>query len=216
MAPTVNAHGWFQKKAGAPGAVIRALTERRFNQYYNEAIKLENGVRLQVRMVRAVDKRRLKDGFGRLSATSRYRRFLAHRKDITPEELRFFTEVDGESHLALVAVQCNDAGQEDDVIGVARLLRVADDSAEFSLAVTDDMQRRGVGRILLARLLAAATERGIAHLRGHMHSDNHGIANLVRYLCPTATFRSDGALVDIEISLGSACPELAKHVAHAD
>ena len=101
---------------------------------------------MQVRMVRPAGKQRLRDGFRRVSATSRYRRFLAHRKGITPEELRFFTQVDGEGHFALVALELNDLGQEEDAIGVARLLRVEEDTAEFPLALTDDRQRGGVGR----------------------------------------------------------------------
>src|SRR5207245_4362935 len=99
----------------------------------------------------------------RLSPTSRYRRFLSAKDHLTDREWRYFTEVDGINHFALGAVRHAD-GQEEG-LGVARFIRLIDRPtvAEPAVVVADPWQRKGLGRLLLARLVAAASERGIDH-----------------------------------------------------
>ena len=46
----------------------------------------------------------LADGFARLSATSRWMRFLTPKKELSPAELRYFTDLDHHDHEALGAL----------------------------------------------------------------------------------------------------------------
>ena len=64
------------------------------------------------------------------------------------------------------------------------------------------MQRRGIGRLLLAHLADAARERGIRRVRAEVMGANHAVRALVHELDPNVTPVSmDGniAVYDLEV-----------------
>lgn len=169
----------------------------------SEAVCLRDGDRLRIRPVWPSDKARLKRAFYRLSSLSRYRRFLAHKRALSDAELRFFTEVDGHDHYALVAVEQGPAGGEGEMVGAARFVRLDDppDTAEIAVAVVDDHQRRGIGRLLLERLSQAAFERGIRKIRVHLLAENVPVRRLLDELFGGQALKREGEIMSGEIPL---------------
>jgi hypothetical protein len=92
-------------------------------------------MRLVIRPIEPGDRTAVLAGFDRLSAESRYRRFLSPHDHLTAAELRYLTDVDHHDHEALVAVD-PDTGEG---VGVARYVRDPQrpDSAEIAVAVAD-------------------------------------------------------------------------------
>ena len=86
--------------------------QRHFDANYLETAELRDGTVVHLRLVRAEDKQLLRDGFDRLSADSRYRRFFTPKTHLTDDELRYLTELDGESHLAIGAGTYDEHGAE--------------------------------------------------------------------------------------------------------
>ncbi|HEY7920102.1 MAG TPA: hypothetical protein VIE45_10635, partial [Streptosporangiaceae bacterium] len=84
---------------------------------------LRDGSRVLIRPVQSADAPLLADGFARLSATSRWMRFLTPKKELSPAELRFLTDLDHHDHEALGALD----RREGRGVGVARYVRQADD-----------------------------------------------------------------------------------------
>src|SRR6476619_2159467 len=115
-----------------------------------ELVGLKDGSSVLVRRVTAADQGLFVDGFARLSDESRYRRFLAAKKRLSDDELAFFTELDHHGHEALGAVD----PATGEGLGVARYVRdpARYEIAEAAVAVIDDWQGRGLGRVLLERL----------------------------------------------------------------
>ena len=111
---------------------------------------LRDGSTVLIRPVRPVDAQLLADGFARLSARSRRLRFLTPKQELSPAELRYFTDVDHHDHEALGAL--NHADGRD--VGIARYLRDADDpqAAEIAVTIIDDWQGQGLGTELVAQL----------------------------------------------------------------
>lgn len=134
-----------------------------------------------LREIRADDKQRLADGMGHLSEESIRRRFLGPKPALSTAELRYLTEVDGVDHYAIVAVP---AGEEEQIVAVARFVRLADDSdaAEAAIVVCDDLQGKGLGSLLARRLTDAARERGIARLTASISSENRPALALMRHI----------------------------------
>jgi hypothetical protein len=64
-------------------------------------VVLRDGSAVLIRPVRPVDAPLLADGFARLSARSRQLRFLTQKKELSPAELCYFTDVDHHDHEAL-------------------------------------------------------------------------------------------------------------------
>lgn len=135
---------------------------------------LRDGSRVTVRAIRPEDSTGLREGFGRLSAVSRYRRFLSSQTELSPSALDYLTRVDFQDHAALVAYGRIREGQPVTGLGVARFIRLADEPevAEAAVTVIDAVQGRGLGKVLLRLLTQAAIERGIRVFRAEILRDN--------------------------------------------
>ncbi|HZW43366.1 MAG TPA: GNAT family N-acetyltransferase [Dermatophilaceae bacterium] len=164
------------------------------------SVVLRDGSVVLIRQVQPEDAPLFVEGFARLSAESRRLRFLMSKSNLTPAELRYFTEVDHHAHEALVALNPVDGRG----LGVARYIRHAEDptGAEVAVTVVDEWQRRGLGTELLNRLTDRAREEGIRHFTALVSSDNAGVQGLLRESLVAARVidRESGA-VEYEIPL---------------
>ena len=153
----------------------------RFDEHYIERRSIANGRTLVLRLVQPSDATLLLRGFERLSIESRYRRFFTPKKALSPVEVKYFTDCDGINHFAIGALVERADGSEEGV-GVARFVRVPADplAAEAALTIIDDCQHKGIGRMLLERLLAAAAERGLRELRFSVLAANGSMLDLLR------------------------------------
>jgi GNAT superfamily N-acetyltransferase len=178
----------------------------RFGPGYEEVVRLQNGANARLRLVRPEDRELLRRGFERLSPESRYRRFHAVRASLTDAELGYLTELDGHDHFALGAVRELEPGREEG-LGVARFVRSASDPslAEAAIAVIDDWQRCGLGRVLFDRLVLAARERGIERFAADVLPENEGFLSLVQRLSAYVMEDYEDVL-HLEIALGEPAP----------
>jgi ribosomal protein S18 acetylase RimI-like enzyme len=124
-------------------------------------------VDVRLRDIRSEDKAALARFHDRLSAETRYRRYHGAKGALTRSELRYLTEVDGRTHVAVVAE--DPAGE---LHGVARA--VADgDGAELAIVVADDAQDGGMGKQLVLSLLERCAEAGLRRIVLEVQADNH-------------------------------------------
>jgi len=136
------------------------LRVRHYDACYSERAGLADGTRVVLRPLGPGDGARLAVAFARLSPRTRGLRFLSGKAELSSHELRKLSDVDGEIDFALVAC-LEDA--PDEMIGIVRFLRFEQDPARAEVAamVVDAFQGRGLGRLLLLRLIEAAWERGV-------------------------------------------------------
>lgn len=188
------------------------MTEpRRFSLDYVEHAVLSDGTEVQLRLIRPDDKELLRAGFARLSPESRYARFLAPKSTLSDDELRYLCEVDHERHLAIGAVREHreaDAGSGPVGLGIARFIRLPDppSTAEAAIAVADEAQHRGLGRLLFLRLVAAAAERGIERFRCEVLGSNAGMAGLLAEVAPDRSVEVGSGIMSIEMALPKLAP----------
>ena len=154
--------------------------------------RLKDGTRVVVREIRPSDKLLFENSRGRFSDESMRRRFLGPKPRLTNSELRYLTEVDGETHFALVATPLDDLGS---LGGVARFVRLADPphTAEAAIIVADEYQGRGLGKRLAHQLADAGRDRGVRRFSASMLSDNKAALALMKTLSDRLeTAYSDG------------------------
>ncbi len=176
-----------------------------FDADYQEPAVLRDGTEIRLRLIRADDKDLLRRGFLGLSPESRYRRFFSPKQDLSADELRYLTEVDGVRHFALGAVTTDGT----DGLGVARFIQLDGEPglAEAAIAVADHAQGRGLGSLLFQRLVAAAIERGVTRFRCEMLGTNAGMAELVRSLATEASVEVSSGVVRMEFGLPALGPD---------
>jgi len=157
---------------------------------------LRNGNRYRLRPPRAEDKPRVAECFENLSAESRRLRFLGVKKALSESELEFFTITDGDDHIAVAALAMDDNGADGRMVGIARCLRLSapPDSAELAVAVADDVQGLGLGRVLLEELMRAAEAQGIESFELEVLAENRGMRALAARFGGVASRQDDGML----------------------
>jgi GNAT superfamily N-acetyltransferase len=177
----------------------------KFDRDYCEDIDLpgESKCRLRFRLIRPEDKPRLQQGLLRLSPESQYLRFFTTKPHLTSKELEYLTELDGHDHFAIVAVVLEPDGSEGSGVGVARFVRLPAERsvAEPAIVVIDDMQNRGIGSLLMSRLVEAAKERDVEVFRSEFLARNEPIKQVLAAVSPHIRYEGHGPVVTAEIPL---------------
>src|SRR5947209_577861 len=158
--------------------------------------RLRDGSTVSIRAIEAADRPLLQSAFDRLSAESRYRRFMRPMQQLSRTELDYLTAVDHRDHEALVAISAGG-----DIVGVARYVRVEEpDAAEAAVTVSDDWQGRGLGRALLEQLVNRARDEGIRRFRAVVLSENRPALGVLESLGETRRTRA-GTNLELDIDL---------------
>jgi RimJ/RimL family protein N-acetyltransferase len=163
----------------------------------SERIRARDGSALIIRPIEPGDRELLRAGFEQLSEHSRYMRFQAPMSSLSDQQLAYLTDVDHHDHEALLAVAADD-GEE--IVGVARFVRVNDNVAECAVTVADHWQERGVGTQLLDRLVERARQEGIERFTALVMAQNTDALRLLERLGDTVQRRS-GSQVELDIEL---------------
>ncbi|GAB6040715.1 bifunctional acetate--CoA ligase family protein/GNAT family N-acetyltransferase [Endothiovibrio diazotrophicus] len=140
--------------------------------------QMADGTDLTIRPIRPEDAE-IEQAFVRgLSERSRYFRFLQPLRELTPQMLARFTQIDYDREMALIAV-VEENGVEREV-GVSRYVTNPDrTSCEFAIVVDDEWQRKGIAHHLMAQLLETARDRGLDTMEGEVLASNHEMLELV-------------------------------------
>ncbi|HEY7629588.1 MAG TPA: GNAT family N-acetyltransferase [Thermoleophilaceae bacterium] len=155
-------------------------------------LQLDTHASLVVRPIEPTDRDALAAAFSRLSHDSRMRRFLGPKRYLSERELTYLTEIDHETHEALIAV---DPGGN--IVAVARYAawpHSSGDTAELAFVVIDAWQRRGIASVLTAQVVARARENGIRKLTATTFGDNMAARVLLGRLGFTPVGTADGLL----------------------
>jgi len=135
-------------------------------------LRLADGTDVALRPLRNGDGDLLAAGFDRLSARSRYNRFLTPIPHLTDSMLAFLTSVDGFNHRAWGAMVTEPGGSV--AVAVGRWVRTGQDPAVADVAVTvlDDYQGRGLGGLLLDVAVLDAFACGVERFEGVVLGEN--------------------------------------------
>jgi len=164
------------KAAGAPGERLA------FPAYPRSLVSLEelpDGARLEVRPIRPEDAAQEQQFVASLSESARRFRFVNALRSLPPDMLERFTHIDYDREMAFIAVDTA-SGQE---AGVARYCPCPDgETCEFAIVIADAWQGRGLGRLLMRKLVDSARAQGWRRLCGHILPDNLRMLDLCRRL----------------------------------
>jgi len=173
-----------------------------FDANFREEARLRDGRPVVMRFITGGDKETLRTGFDHLTQQSRYFRFLTGKPRLTGAELKYFTEVDGINHVAIVAgVEHADGAEEG--YGVARFIKSAQDpqSAEIAIVILDELHGNGLGSLMLQRLAEVAKEHGVTRFTAEFSSQNGPMRTLLERLGHDHQFKSHGSTVEVVLSL---------------
>ena len=153
-----------------------------------------------VRALQPDDQREIRQLFERLSARSRYLRYLAPVRSLSASTLAQLAAIDHVEHEAVGAFR------GDVLIGAAHYFVATDDatSAEVCVEVADKYHRQGVATSLLVALAHRARARGITRFTATALADNVAILPLARRLDWGVASRTTGNERALGLSLVNA------------
>ncbi|GGC63139.1 bifunctional acetate--CoA ligase family protein/GNAT family N-acetyltransferase [Undibacterium terreum] len=107
-------------------------------------------------------------------------RMFIRMRELQPDQLARFTQIDYDRDMAFIATRKRDDGR-DETLGVVRAMAdPGNEKVEFAVTVRSDLKGKGLGSILMAKLVEYCRARGIQEIVGEALSENVGVLNLVK------------------------------------
>lgn len=161
---------------------------------------LLDGRPITIRAIRAADKAALEDGFHRLHHDSVYFRFFSAKRHLSAKELAYFTELDFEEHVGLIAID----GER--LVGIGRyiVLDEAPHAAELAFTVADDYHGLGIATLLLHHLADIARAAGLRELRATVLAENAKMLDVLEHAHLPLRRHNDGGIVEMTLALDGA------------
>lgn len=153
---------------------------------------------VSIRPIDPSDAPGLADFYARLSPESRRRRFLGPAVVDDALIARFTDEPDG----GLVAVLSEPGPRDGEIVGHASVQADGADRAELAFAVADELQGRGLGRILVEMAAELARRRGFREATASLLADNAPMRRLLHGAgAEIVTADIDGGVEEIRLRL---------------
>ena len=162
---------------GIKGAVEEPFPFR-YPQELEQWFSLRSGRRVLLRPYRARDEKAYRDLFSKLTIQDIWFRYFSILKDAPKFELNKFRNINYAADLIFIA-NAMDRGITPQVIGVVGLSFDNKRSiAEFALIVRTDQKRRGLGKIMLNKVIGYARCQGYKWLVAEVLPTNFAMLNL--------------------------------------
>jgi acetyltransferase len=162
-------------QAAQPGAARLAIAPYPAELASRETLR--DGPVIELRPIRPEDEPLVHDLVAHMSPEDLRLRFFTPIRSLTHRFAARLTQIDYDREMALVALESRT------VLGIARFFADPDrEKAEFAVAVRTDWHGRGVGYVLMKRLIEVARQWGIGELVGEVLSDNGPMLAMCREL----------------------------------
>ncbi len=175
-----------------------ATGSRGYPSHHESRLTLKDGREVFLRPVLPTDNDLVIDLFNRISPRSIYQRFLANLGALPEDMLHHFTHINYETDFALAAVI--EEGCSEAIIAVGRYAYDPhENNTDLALAVRDDWQNLGLGKLLLTRIIAIAKEHGISRFESMMDTKNTIMEKILKDLGYEVRYSLRSGFYQVEI-----------------
>jgi acetyltransferase len=167
--------------ADRSGSALDRLAIRPYPAELEESVDWQGG-RILLRPIRPEDGQAHVAFFNALTPDDvRYRMFVRVR-ELQPAQLARFTQIDYDREMAFIATRTGADGI-DETLAVGRVVADPDNvSAEFAVTVRSDLKGKGLGVMLMHKLIAYCRARGTREIVGEALPQNAPVIGLVKKL----------------------------------
>jgi acetyltransferase len=188
-----------------PEAALPRLAIRPYPQEYASTWQLKDGSVLSLRPIRPEDEPLMVKFHGTLSEeTVLYRYFGLPKLEqrVAHERLTRICFNDYDREIALVAVRKHPDTKADEIIGVARLIKLQGiDTAEFAIVISDQFQGHGLGTHLLQLLVNIGRREKIGRITSLIMPENYVMQRVSRKVGFEVTYDRFNEAMRAEIKL---------------
>jgi acyl-CoA hydrolase/GNAT superfamily N-acetyltransferase len=163
------------------------------------------GLSLLLRPVKLSDEPLLKDFFNFLLDQSLYRRFISMRKDMPHERLQEFVVIDYTKEMVILVTIREGEGEVERIVGVGQYgINETNHTAEASLVVRDEDQKKGVGTELLSYLTYLAKREGLYGFTAEVLVENQPMLRLFEKMGFDIQKRSEQGVYELQMAFRGA------------
>jgi acetyltransferase len=181
------------------------LAIRPYPTQYISTAKMKDGTPIIIRPIRPEDEPLMVDFHQSLSGESVYFRYfhmIALGQRVAHDRLTRICFNDYDREIALVAEYRDPRTAARQILGLGRLSKESGtDEATFSMLITDNYQRRGLGTELLRRLVQVGREEGLKRITAEILPENLGMQAVCEKLKFHLKHSASEGLVRAEIAL---------------
>jgi acetyltransferase len=171
------------------------LALRPYPRELEETLEVD-GTRLLVRPIRPEDGARLKAFYANATPGDMRLRFFLARREVPPSELARYCQIDYEREMTFIALD------GDAMVAEVRAVGDPDNiGAEFSIQASTAWQARGLGRLLLDKMVRYLRARGTVELTGSCLKENGGMVSLARHAGFECTPADEEGIVQMRLRL---------------
>ena len=154
------------------------LAIRPYPKKLEENINLADGRKLLLRPILPEDEPSLQAHFAKLTPEEVRLRFFVPISTLSHVRAARFTQIDYDREMALILTEPGIPGKTE-IFGVVRIYADPDNErAEYAIIVSHDMTGKGLGVLLMQRIIEYARSRGIGEIYGDVLSDNKTMLKL--------------------------------------
>ncbi len=177
----LDAHITVAPYKGDPGA---RLAIRPYPRELEECVTLRDGTQVTLRPIRPEDEPAHWQFLSKLTIDDIRYRFFGLVRELPRSEMIRLTQIDYDREMAFIATAENpEKPGENETLGVVRGMTKPDNSAtEFAIVVRSDLKKRGLGRILMEKLIRYARSRHTKYMIGEALLENKGMSTLAEKL----------------------------------
>jgi acetyltransferase len=165
----------------------------RYPKELESSASLRDGTVLELRPIRPEDEGLLRDILRHMNPDDLRLRFLAPVRVLSDAIVTRLTQIDYGHEMAIMALTWGGGT----ALGVARFAAESgvepNETAEFAIGTRSDWHRRGLGTLLITRLIAIARDRGLREIYGDVLRENDAMLRLCRRLGFVLTTHPDDA-----------------------
>jgi len=154
------------------------LAIRPYPRRLEDTVIGENGRTFMIRPILPEDEPEIQALISRLSPRAIRLRFFAPLKALSHADAARLTQIDYDREMALVLTEPGPAGASP-IYAVVRLIcDPNNERAEYAVVVQDELTGKGLGMLLMKRIIDYARSRGVGEIIGHVLAENQTMLKL--------------------------------------
>ncbi len=159
------------------------LVIRPYPEYLEEYVSLPSGLKVFIRPIRPEDEENHMKFMEKLSEYDLRMRFFGFVHQFTHTQMANLTQIDYDREMAFIAINLTEGLDKNETVGEVRAYFDPDnEEAEFSIVVRSDLKLKGLGTILLDKMIRYCKMRGTKRLMAYTLRDNKAMIALGKKL----------------------------------
>ncbi|WP_347332224.1 bifunctional acetate--CoA ligase family protein/GNAT family N-acetyltransferase [Marinimicrobium locisalis] len=185
----------------APAAQALPLAIRPYPKELEQRVELKGGRSVLLRPIRPEDEARQQAFDRALSKEDRYNRYFGEVSEFSHEQMARVTQIDYDREMAFIATERDERGDEVTLGVVQAQMDPDNQEAEFGIAIRSDLKGKGLGWLLMNKMIDYCRHSGTRYLAGCTMPQNRGMANLARSLGFRVRYNAEEEVIDMRLEL---------------